>query len=371
MQHCLIVARSARALAESARKAGYQVHAIDAFADRDTQAVCDSVRRCDYGASGFDRAQLEAHIKQQVARCPIELIVAGSGIERQPTLFETYHSHIKTCVNTSHTIRSLIDPEQFSSLLDASGIRHPAVFIRKPAEGGRFLTKRVGGMGGEQVAWSATARSDDRDVYYQAFVEGDVYSVVFLADAEKSVIVGFNRQWQYHDDERRPFLYGGAYSIEPAQQHRHTVNQYVQAIVVASGLRGLCGMDYIVDSDGEVHVLEVNPRPPATFELHEGRLPLFTAHVRSFEQAVSAYERCDPYRACGIIYAAKNIRINRNIDWPDWTKDRPCEDSIIYSRQPVCSVHAEADTDAELKKLIKQRQHALLDMLALLPATAD
>ena len=77
-----------------------------------------------------------------------------------------------------------------------------------------------------------------------------------------------------------PFTYGGAVSISREELPDHiscSMERAAQEIVSSFGLRGLASLDMIVNDNGWV-LLEVNPRPSATFELHEGEESFLAAH---------------------------------------------------------------------------------------------
>jgi predicted ATP-grasp superfamily ATP-dependent carboligase len=114
-------------------------------------------------------------------------------------------------------------------------------------------------------------------------------------------------------------------------------------------------MDFIVEESGKYSILEVNPRPTATFELYETDRSLFTQHLAAFQGKITEPELDETgSRALGLLYAGKSITIPR-LDWPDWVTDRPQAGKQITTGEPVCTVHAEGLAVEDVKQQLKTR----------------
>ncbi len=367
MQQCLIVSRSARALANSAVKAGYEVVAISAYADSDTLAACSSCNHCQYSDCYFDTGQLQRCLNTASKQLPNAILIAGSGLETAASTLWNFSADFQIYCNTEDTVDLLTDPVRFKQLLNQHNISTPRMYSDYPGKDIKLLCKRKGSMGGEHVSWAneQAFNAGSEPDYFEAFIAGDTRSVTFLADGKQAVIVGYNKQWQCTDFTERPFLYQGASSVPaPAKEQRQQIDAILSSIVAESRLCGLCGMDYIVDESNDVIVLEINPRPPATFELHESEQSLLTAHVDSFNGRLQRYQRCPPQRAYVIIFARHSLHISDQPEWPDWCKDRPPVGSRIEAQQPVCTVHAEAELAGQLQTLLQDRTQELKLLLS-------
>ncbi|MBO6105849.1 MAG: ATP-grasp domain-containing protein, partial [Methanobrevibacter sp.] len=82
------------------------------------------------------------------------------------------------------------------------------------------------------------------------------------------------------------------------------------------GLIGSNGVDYILDNDGELKVIEINPRFQGTYELVENVLDinLLDAHIKACEGEIIDIPNPKQYSFKKIIYARKQINIgNLNI----------------------------------------------------------
>ena len=357
MQHCLIISRSARALTASATKAHFNVHAIDAFADEDTTQMATTMYRCEYNNHQFDQSELLQRIDELLNEFSIEVCVLGAGMELHADLLSRYTNQFQLCANSKETLDKLNNPFRFSQLCKEYDIAFPEVRSELLHDNG-WLMKQIGAHGGEHICWANQADQYGKHTYFQQYHAGEVRSVVFLSDGNKVVVIGFNRlmQYQYQD---YPFLYAGAVSIQTTRTEQEKIIEILKVLNDEVQLKGLCGMDYLVKEDGTILVLEVNARPPATFELHEDDESLFKVHIEAFNQQIDNYHNDNQIRGCAIIYAKNSLLVREDINWPGWVKDRPSKGTEINAGQPVCSIYANADSAKEIENLLICRRQTL------------
>lgn len=281
MTDVLIIARSARALAASAHRAGYNVHAMDCFADEDTRSIAKSVYQLQYSCDGFVVEELRQQIEDVLSRHPDVVLVVGSGFEKDPALLEKLSEFVPVLSNRKSTVVSLKDPVSLCDILDSESIKHPEISLTRPDDTSQWLVKKVAGIGGAHVQWLTQDCTDiAADCYYQKYISGLVSSVVFLANGSDAKIVGLNQQLQSAQFTDMPFLFQGAVSVNDSdEQHKQQIEDVINKITNRAGLVGLCGLDYVLNDAGEIYVLEINPRPPSTFELHEQEGALFAEHL--------------------------------------------------------------------------------------------
>jgi len=137
----------------------------------------------------------------------------------------------------------------------------------------------------------------------------------------------------------------------------------------AFNLKGLCSLDFIVEENGQYSILEINPRPTATFELYEIQEGLFAQHLAAFDGKVAKPELDTESgegqsRALWVLYAGKSITIP-HLEWPDWATDRPMPGKLIASGEPICTIRAAANSARESKTLLKKREIMLKELLGL------
>ena len=124
-------------------------------------------------------------------------------------------------------------------------------------------------------------------------------------------------------------------------------------------------MDVIVDDNGQCQVLELNPRPTATFELHQTEQSLCEAHIQACEgRLMSLPYHTDVLRAHQVQYAVRDF-IMPDITWPDWASDRPHPGRRIRVNDPVCMVHAQAMCRNDIEAVLQHRSAILMQLMGL------
>ena len=360
MNEYLIISTSARALAESASRAGHKVSVIDCFADSDTKSVCNNVYQVKYNENGFIESELISKAREALLNSPNGKLVLGAGFESNPELIDKLKALAPTFSNTKETISTVKEPLILSGLLEKNGIAHPHTQFNKPDTSKGFLRKKIAGQGGTHIDWLEASSSDiEADYYYQEFVAGDVFSVLFLANGKEAKVVGFNQQLISDEFADMPFLYKGAIKLTKNNiNHSEAIENIINIITSESSLSGLCGIDYIINEAGKVVVLEVNPRPPATYVLHEDQHSLFNAHLACFDGELVELGKTDEdetHNGYAILYAKENLTISDKIEWPEWTKDRSQAKTRIQAKFPVCTVHANENSIDKVKAILFNR----------------
>jgi len=202
----------------AAKRAGYVVTAIDAFADKQTLELADSTIVIDYDSHGFDADALLAAVRTLDAS-QYAGFVYGSGFDAQPELLQKIADIIPVIGNSPATVCAVKTVASFFSALQQANIAHPAVFGLQPVNhhSDVYLRKFAGGCGGTHIKM---AGSDDAELdvnhYYQQFIAGRSVSLLFIASPindsfEKVEVIGFNEQW-LSPTAAMPFRYGGAVS---------------------------------------------------------------------------------------------------------------------------------------------------------------
>ncbi|MEE8321684.1 MAG: hypothetical protein V3R68_07590, partial [Gammaproteobacteria bacterium] len=148
----LVVAKTGRALAASAKRGGCPVYVLDCFADRDTCGEALTVKQIPANGNCFDADLLRSAVEKICLEHPGMQLVPGSGFEQQPGLLQVL-SEIAPCVgNPAEVVRNIKDPLCFFSLLNELGIPYPPTTTLYPPAGHNWLMKSIGGMGGDHIA---------------------------------------------------------------------------------------------------------------------------------------------------------------------------------------------------------------------------
>jgi predicted ATP-grasp superfamily ATP-dependent carboligase len=368
-----IAALSARLLAQSARRGGYDVLALDLFGDVDTRAVAR-----DWVAIGapdelrIDGAALLAALADARARTDCFGWIAGAGFEGHPDLLLAGARLLPRFGNDPATIGRVRDPRSFFAVLDRLGIDHPETRFDPPADMRGWLVKDPRASGGLQVrrAGAAHARCKPGRVYFQREVDGRPMSMLFAAAGGRAVPIGVN-ELLVRADRARPFVYRGAIGpiAAPASATGKELAGIVDALATAFGLRGLASLD-VVDDGTRFNVLEINPRPPATLALYDADWPrgLVQAHLDACAGVLPEPPAAESAQIRGeiIVYAGHAVAIDADTSarlLAAGCHDVPQPGSRFAAGAPVCSVSAEGGSVHAVRTALARQESAVHRMV--------
>ena len=360
----LLIGCSARMLAQSASRAGIRTVVIDHYGDADTRAHAERVRVVPSHDGSFEQTALLSACKALAPAGDIPLVY-GSGIDSKPELLESLGRIYPVIGNAAATQRVYRDPRAFFPLLDACGIPYPEVRYRPPSDPGNWLVKSGCSEGGKCVRFCAHEPAGP-DEYYQRRIEGTVHSALFLANGSEATLVGISDLWMLGSGER-PFLFVGAIvADEGTQSWRHRLQTWIDRLVRATHLKGLNCMDFMIDRQGALHVLEINARPSATMALYDPDFPrgLLASHILAAQHgSLEEGPASGMARAFRVMFAKRRTPVTYRTDWPAWVADRPPAETVVEAGQPLCTIQAESLSRPAVLALIKQRSARLLDIV--------
>lgn len=360
----LIVAQSGRALAQAALRAGFTPLVVDRFGDTDTCSAAAAVRTVSGAGRGLAPESTLAAAELLLAGQRGALIY-GSGLEAQPELIEALAQGRELLGNPPEVVRKVKEPASFFALLRRFGIAYPeTVFDPADARGSGWLVKHAGGCGGGHIGGYTPGTPLPAGCYLQRTVRGRTISALFLADGHRAEVIGYCELW-HADLPQTPFLYGGGVRLmQVGRRLQQTLQGAAAQLARAVGLRGLCGIDAVVDDEGRAFVLEVNPRPPATFELYRGEGDLLAGHVAACRGRLARrLAQGGAPRAHAVIYAHRPLLIPADVCWPEWTADRPPGGRTLARGEPVCTVFAQGADPATARQRVQARVRCLEDDL--------
>ena len=378
----LILGASARAAAQSARRAGFAPVCGDLFADVDLRD----------GALVTAVADFPSGLEDVARRAPPGVWMYTGGLENHPVLVERIAATRPLLGNPASVLRRIRDPIQTSDTLRRAGldvpecrVTAPELFpdgLGRPSHG--WLHKGRRSSGGNQVhVWRATdpratdpQAPGDRGYYFQQWIEGPSCGAVYVAARGEARLLGVTEQLLAGGDagENR-FRYAG--SVGPLRLSppvRATFEQIGQALAGAFGLIGLFGVDAIVAGE-RVWPVEVNPRYPASAEIldwasessavgrHmvaclEGELPAPAepADDRWYGKRIH-FARRDSVASPEFCEKLRLLNVGRS--WPA-VADIPAPATQFRTGQPVATVLAEGAS----REIVLQRLAAAQDELA-------
>lgn len=363
----VVAALSARTLAESARRGGWRVIALDLFGDVDTRRASARWQPIgDPADARIDPPRLAAALADAALETDVAGWVAGSGFDApQAAAFAAAGATLPRLGMAADVVAAVRHPSTFFATLDRLGLAHPEVRTTPPHAPAGWLVKDAGGSGGWHIHAAADpgpAPGVSPSVYWQRVHPGTPMSALFLADGQRAALVGLNRLL-VRPLGARPYVYHGAIGPIDAPALRARIAAALDALVPAFGLRGLASLDFLADGEQPV-LLEINPRPSDTMALYDahwpggllrahvdalgGRLPPGTPHDASVRGHEIVYAPC-----AGRVDAALAARLASDRH----AHDVPAPGTPFDAGMPVCTVGAEGtDVAGVLHELARRRQ---------------
>lgn len=358
---------SARSMAEAAARDGFGVVALDLFGDVDTCAVAS--RWFGIGAPAglrIDGERLLASLDLLARQGEVDGWVAGSGFDGRPGLLARGAERLPLIGTPAATVARLRDPAQFFGVLAEHDIDHPPVRLAPTADDGAWLLKDLHGSGGWHIRRMppGQAASLPAGHYLQREMAGQPMSVTFVANGSDARLLGTNLQI-VRPVGGSPFAFCGVVGPVPVAA---AVLQRLQAILrtLAAGLalRGLGSLDFLLDG-GQVLVLEVNARPPASIDLYPDWQPM-AAHVRACRLGELPGPRAGgaPVRGHEIVFARQPVRwdatLADRLAARPYVHDLPAAGQHFAAGAPLCSVGASGRSAAEVLDRLHERRESLL-----------
>lgn len=367
----LIVAVSARALAESAAAAGYRVSAVDGYGDLDLRARARALSlRRDLGVPYSARAAVAAAGR---FGCPV--VAYASNLENHPRELRRLMAGRALWGNPPEVVARVRDPLGLARALGRRGLAVPRVAAAAAAADRRleWLVKPRRSGGGHGIAAWRPAAPLPRGCYLQERIDGIPGSIVFAADGRTAVPLGVSRQLVGEADfgaagyrYSGSLLAGGPVPLfdREADLVRAAI-ALAEAVVEEFRLVGVSGVDFVA-RDGVPYPVEVNPRYSASMELVElaHGISVFDLHARGSRSpgGLSAVSSPigKPLRGVigkAVVFARAAGRAGDLRRW--WregvVRDVPHPGEAIAPGRPICTVFAEADDPAACREALARR----------------
>ena len=347
----LVVAfSSARMIAELAAADGWQVTALDRFADHDLRAVADATA-----------APSGAAIAALAARTPSDAVVYGGGLENRPDVVARLARGRELLGVDPRALAAVRDPWALGDAARAAGAAMPETrafddLPARPGGGGdRWLRKpRHGGAGRGVRDWvGGRLRASE---LLQRRIDGVACSAVAIGDGRRARVLGLTEQLL------RPGTYAWIGNVTPprlsaaeAAELDGRMADVCDEIAGRFGVRGAFGVDAVWDGH-RPWVLEVNPRPTAALELF-GR-GTFAAHVLGVRGLAlpdgdaagdNPAQMGTPRRVKLVLFADRRLRAPAPDWWPaGLVRDVPGDGQAIGAGEPVCTLVADGDDASAL-----------------------
>jgi len=270
-----VIGFSARAAAQSAKRQGFEVVAVDLCADRDLLEDCSAHYRLD-DPSWPDVIN---------SKHPTATLLLTGGMENRSGWVDRCHRHSKRFGSTGiqlESMRKLANWEKWAASSDlgwpktmsAEELESRPIFLVGDSE---WLVKPFqsgGGIG--TIDFAVRNQPLNREsVYIQQRMAGETIGVTFLSSLVGSTFIGATAAWTTESSATdRRYVYLGSYGPIPLSKNNVEKLQRFAAIAGReSGLLGLWQADFLLHEE-ELTLLEINPRWSASMDLLDVGLDL-------------------------------------------------------------------------------------------------
>lgn len=325
----VILGASARGWAASAARAGVRVHAADLFADRDLASIAEAV------AIPFDA--YPAALASVADRFPPAPWCYTGALENHPELIDSLAARRPLAGNPGSVLGRARSWSTLSAALGDAGLRFPATRstpVGVPLDGSWLRKPLASAAGRGIVGWRPGVAGASGGCCWQEWIPGEPVAAAYVIDDAGARLVGVSRQFVGREAwGAAPFAWCGSSDVAPESlpDRRQDRWRRIGAVLWRDlGLRGAIGVDAIATADGDLVVVEVNPRPTASMELIERRcgLSLAAEHLRAHGIDVD-FAPAQP--GSGATWAKGILRVGRALDVSAELSDRLDELSASWS----------------------------------------
>jgi predicted ATP-grasp superfamily ATP-dependent carboligase len=369
----LLVGVDVAALAVSAHRAGYRVHVVDVFGDRECRAFTERSLSIVEQVSGRSCGRFEAvfspeallNLAEKLARdYSYDGVILSSGLEDSPESLSRLEDIAPLLGNTRQAISGVRDRKRFHESLSRLGIHGPMTLSASNVVEAKEAAQQLGypvvlkpnvGFGGanihralneEELVRITEKRNDGFLV--QQYVEGVAASTSLIATQDHSVAVTVNRQILGVASLGAPGAFAYCGNIVPhddSEKVNSRCRKVSEKVVEAFGLVGSNGVDLVIDHSGQPWVIEVNPRFQGTLECVETVLGanLVEAHLAaSLRNRLPKLGKAKGYCVRLILYSREPSLVP-DLRQFSWVRDIPIPGVIVERNEPLCSVVATGD----------------------------
>ena len=353
-------------VAEMLTRLGFDCSVADLYGDHDTRLICEGrVTRLHKLSDLGDCEQLvRGH----------DFVVFAGGLEGCSTLSRRLAQWTKPAFTSGNAIEYVADYRALNRAMIEAGVDR-YLFSRDPQQ------IDVSHSVCKDLRHSGTARPTRPDDFYeglqdglvaQRVIQGDSVSLIFCADNEGVKCLGGSMQL---NGETNPFSWVGSVSglqLEPRDLRSAT--QFAIALAGGAELRGVFGIDFIVDEDG-IWPVDVNPRIPASTEVVGDHV--MQQHLNAFGiDCPVAAQRDEMVNVKRVIFnqtsspfifdrsRIESIPIHfLDSNSPASIADVPCDGESIEPGHPILTVIASASDQREAMSRIALIKSTIFDAL--------
>jgi uncharacterized protein len=349
MEKLLIAGVNTRPLAHAAYELGYEVYSASYFCTTDFKEYhhkrCILEQKPHYSCGHFQESfhphKLEELCSDWVDE--VDHIITYTGIS--PENFPSSKLMGNKCVNEIENkyklYKKLKNRFKLPKTILLSELQE-AREINAQCPEKEFIIKPVHGSGGYNVFKLEDLPENlvefhENEFLMQEFVKGENVSGSVLSTGKEAISILTSKQITGAECTglKEGFIYCG--NVSPYPQENPTLKSTAEKVIEELSLIGSNGVDMIIHN-GEIYIIEVNPRLQGTFECAENSLGIniIDAHIKACSGELIKTPPAKKFTAKKIVYASERCKIGK-IDLP-CVYDLPLENTIIEKGEPVVTV---------------------------------
>lgn len=342
----LLCSASARAMAQSAKNAGYDFLSLDFFGDVDTKEAGEN-----HSLREFSDPYSTENLYNRSAQLDFTHVVYGAGFENYPELVGGFEERATVLGNDSKTLRRVRNWDNFFSSLEKVGIKFPETEILRAgdakANDDKILKSQKTG-GGHRIHKTGESFDAGEEVLLQEVVSGTPISTCIVGDGKKCRFLGATEQIASSG-----YLYLG--NIAPLETTKEIAEISVK-IGEIFNLVGVNGIDFILGPDGP-YTLEINPRLTGAMGVL-GRaygVNMLDIHLKACSGNLDfKVKKSGKYHGKKILYTKKGGKFALK-ERPIFIKDVP-HDGYIEKASPLCTIIGEGVTPGGCKEDLEKKE---------------
>ncbi len=324
----LIVGSNVRNVAESARKAGFQVYCLTKHTDADLYLYAMKVIKIE-----DDSPESVRKMAVEIAEMLESEIIWHSGYEDV----------------TDRKIERVTNKRRFYRELERIGIDFPEIL----SNGEDGILKPEKGGGGEKIRFS---NKKERGYILQKYISGIPCSVSVLSSGKRAMSIANNLMLVgMKEFGAEGFRYCGNITPYPSKFEKE-MKSIAEELAVYFELRGNVGVDFILSE--KPYVLEINPRFQGSLDSIEWAYGknLFRAHLNAMNGKFDGW-KAKRFAGRAVVFAKKNTAVKRSPIGNSFFADIPCKGEIYRKHDPLVSILASGvDRNDVLKKLLERKK---------------
>ncbi|MBE8538600.1 ATP-grasp domain-containing protein [Geoglobus acetivorans] len=323
----LIVGSNVRNVAESARKAGFEISVLTKHVDADLKLYAKKIYRIDDESPEWVKKKALAISEELDAE-----IIWHSGYE----------------ILGDRRLKKIVNKRKFYSELERAGFDFPEILD----DGESGILKPVTGGGGEGIRLSS--RREEGHIL-QRYVKGIPCSASVISTGKMALAISFNKILVGDGNfGAREFRYCG--NITPFKHELdERAKRLAEELAIYFELEGNIGVDFIIGD--RIYVLEINPRFQGSLDAIEWACDtnLFRMHLNA---KAGKLESCRPRRFAGraVVFAEQDIKIKNSPAGNPFFADVPEKGQIYRKDDPLVSVLASGKSEHDVYRKLYERK---------------